>query len=320
MSSAIDDKFLYRYDPRKPWAHRNNEAPSISSVERGKRNRVSKMKKVYLVKKRKSKMRTNAPYRNLQVTTLYCCRKACLSGTTKALIQFQRQRIYNQDYQSLNYAIASNIKIDTLLNGRSNIVYAVPGLGTVCKTGFKKVFAISDKKILVLLKKQNIGDPTLQRDQRGKHKRNARKLLPSVVQLVINFIKDYNPGPSHYRRKTTSKLYFDSKYTLSDMWKKFIKQYPDLKSNGLKTKNKGAPLSYSAFRKVFIDKMSHQYSFKKARVDTCQTCDMYARKIKDLNTQDELLNLKCKLDGHLKESEIRYGAIAYDMNVLAAPK
>ena len=68
-------------------------------------------------------------------------------------------------------------------------------------------------------------------------------------------------------------------------------------------------------------------------MDTCQNCSMYTRKIQDLersiavgsfgtcskaNLQKELLNLKAELDKHLQESEIRYGAIAYDTNVLAA--
>lgn len=80
--------------------------------------------------------------------------------------------------------------------------------------------------------------------------------------------------------------------------------------------------------------MSHQYSFRKARVDTCQTCDQHEKKIRDLErtianltsapskkkTESELHQVKMKLDQHLKESEIRYGAMDFDINVLAKSK
>ena len=322
--------FIYRYDPKNPWSHRNNQAPYGSCVERGPRKRTPKMNKVYLVKKRTSAMRRNAPFRNLTVMTMECCRKACLTGITKHEIHLQRQSIYRQDYHSQNYTIASNFKFQTLFSGQSRVIYTLPNLGVVCKTAFKKVFGISDKKIIVLLKKQNVGELALEKDQRGKHKRNARKLLPSVVDLVINFIRKYDAQPSHYRRKSTSKLYFDSKYSLRGVWKSFIAKYPNLKSNRLQKKNKGPPLSYSAFRKIFMEKMSNQYSFRKARVDTCQKCDMFNRRIQVLERalvgetrdkrqlQDELLEIKTDLQKHLEESEIRYGAIAYDTNVLAA--
>lgn len=231
-------KFLYRYDPKNPWAHRKNEPPSATSVERGTHRRRSKMTKVYLVKKRKFRIRRNAPFINIEGTSMECCTKSCLSGITRAEIQFIRRRVYSQDYQSQNYTIWSNIQVRVLLNGRSRIIYTVPNVGTVCKTAFKKVYAISDKKILLLLKKESVGDPTLQQDLRGRHTNNARRLLPSIVDLVISFIKNYNPTPSHYRRKTTSKLYFDSKYSLNGMWKDFIHKFPNIKSNRLKTTNK----------------------------------------------------------------------------------
>lgn len=69
-------------------------------------------------------------------------------------------------------------------------------------------------------------------------------------------------------------------------------------------------------------------------MDTCQTCDMNEKKIRDLEriipvlssaaarkkTESELYQVKLKLDLHLKESEIRYGAMDFDINVLAKPK
>lgn len=334
MSSA----FIYRYDPSKPWGHRSSEAPSASCVERGASRKRPKMNKVYLPKKTRYAMRRNAPFRNLQTMTMDCCKNSCLSSISRNEIQLQRQRVYHQDYQSQNLTISSNFKVCTSLNGRSTITYTIPTLGAVCKTAFKKIFGISDKKILVILKKRNIDELTLQRDQRGTHSNNGRRLLPCVVDLVIKYIKNFDPEPSHYRRKFTSKLYFDPKYSLRGIWKAFTSDYPDLKSNRLRKKNKGPSLSYSAFRNIFIRNMSHQYSFRKARVDTCQKCDVFSRKIKDLEkaltdrisssskrkkegrTFKNSIKLKTELRKHLEESEIRYGAIAYDTDVLAASK
>lgn len=338
IMSSIDPQnidLLYRYDPGKPWSHRANVAPSESSVQRGKTfKKVSKMKKVYVSKRNKNRIRTNAPFKDVHAMVLECCRNSCLSGITRQDISFQRRQLYAQNYASQNYSISSHIQRKILISGKNKLIYTLPALGQVCKTAFKKCFAISDKKISLLLKKKIEGAPTLQNDLRGKHHNNARKLLPSAIDAVVAFIKGYNPRPSHYRREVTSKYYFDSIYSMRGIWKDFVRKNPNFKSTRLKKKNKGPPLSYSAFRMIFIRNMSHRYSFRIARVDTCQRCDMYSKRLQDcekamtlqLTVQarkeknQDLKKITAELQNHLKEGERRYGALDYDARVLSISK
>ena len=48
-------------------------------------------------------------------------------------------------------------------------------------------------------------------------------------------------------------------------------------------------ISYSKFREIFIEDLSDIISFRKARVDTCQLCDQYQKKMKQEAVDSRLL-------------------------------
>ena len=77
--------------------------------------------------------------------------------------------------------------------------------------------------------------------------------------------------------------------------------------------------------------MSYRYSFRMARQDTYQFCDSRSKQLRNIEKalplqvaingrkqkHQELIEIKLELDTHLKESELRYGALDYDIRVLA---
>ena len=60
---------------------------------------------------------------------------------------------------------------------------------------------------------------------------------------------------------------------MKKMWREFVSKNPDLKTTSLRRKNKGQVISFSTFRNLFTQELRDLFSFRKARQDTCQTCD-----------------------------------------------
>ena len=322
---------VYGFDPDKPWSHRGGKPPSASSAQRGKRKRSTKMLKVYRYRSKRRGTRKNAPHKNLGLMVMECCGKACLQSITKEEILKHRRDIFSQNYDQQNYCLSRFISTELPYNGKkTKITYYLPEVGQVCKTAFKKSFGISDKKILYILKKRGQNTATLEKDLRGSHQNNARKLLPSTVDAVIRFMLSYNPMPSHYRRKTSGKKYFESRYTMRGIWRAFLEKNPGIKSNRLLRRNKGPALSFSCFRKIFLKELSHECSFRVSRVDTCQTCDSTSNHIKicekekNMSSSEiarktkerEIQRLQTELSNHLSEAEKRYACFDYDKHIL----
>lgn len=115
------------------------------------------------------------------------------------------------------------------------------------------------------------------------------------------------------------------------MWREFVEKYPEIKSTRLHHANNGPPISFSCFRNIFIKHLSEECSFRVAKIDTCQTCDTLTTKQQKIERdillqaneetvkerELELLAVRTELEKHLKIGEGRYGALDYDIRVLA---
>ena len=95
---------------------------------------------------------------------------------------------------------------------------------------FQKTYVAKDRrttcrhsgKIQVLLKKIHLDNPSVEPDQR-------RQRTPR-----------YEVSESHYwKSRTNAKRYFDSKMSMRQMWSKFFKENPVLKTNSLRRNNNG---------------------------------------------------------------------------------
>ena len=124
---------------------------------------------------------------------------------------------------------------------------------------------------------------SLEEDLRGRHGNNAIKLLPEARKAVVDFIISKDASESHYRRARRRKKYFDCNVSMRKMWRDFVAENPNFKTNRSVSRNKGPVISFSTFRKIFRDDLSDVLSFRKARVDTCQYCNQTINKINVLS-------------------------------------
>ena len=162
-------------------------------------------------------------------------------------------------------------------------------------------------------------------DRRGQ--KTPRKLLPEAKDAVVDFIVFYEATESHYRRaRSGCKKYFDSNISMRQMWSQFVREHPHLMTTSLKNKNKGPVISFSTFRNIFNRELKDVLSFRKFRVDTCQECDKCKNrldKLRSLNNRsskqdDEIRDLVTHRSLYLRESEVRFASLRYDVTVLAA--
>lgn len=324
------NNLVYKFDSTRPWQYFVRGDPIASSVEKGRRKLVTshKFQKTYVAKDRRTILRRkNAAFRDVDKLLLTCCHSGCLlrrgAFQTRIIMRAQRNTVYQKSYNEQNYLFSKLMEIRVTVGGKRRVNYTIPPLGKVCRTAFRKCYGLSSSKIQVLLKKIHLDNPSVEPDQRGQ--RTPRKFLPFVKNMVTNFICSYEASESHYRKsRTNAKKYFDSKVSMRQMWSEFLKENPDLKTTSLRRNNKGPVLSFSSFRNIFNSELKEILSFRKARQDTCQTCDNYSNKLKEQmkktgrhRSEDEICRLRNQRQSHLRESEVRFASLKYDVTILA---
>ena len=324
------NKLVYSFDSTSPWKYFAQGHPMASSVEKGKRILATrhKLQKIYVAKNRRMiHRRKNAAFKDINELLLTCCNSGCLlrGGAFQAriLIRNQRNTVYSKSYNEQNYLLSRLMEIRVTVGGKRRVTYKIPTLGTVCRTAFRKCFGLSLSKIGVLLKKIHLDGPSIEPDQRGQ--RPPRRFLPHVKNKVIDFICSYEASESHYRRsRTNAKKYFDSKVSMRQMWSEFLRKNATLKTTSLRQNNKGPVLSFSAFRKIFNCELKEVLSFRKARQDTCQTCDSNINKLNEEmkktgqhRSEDEISRLRNERQSHLRQGDVRFASLKYDVTILA---
>ena len=332
VSNAYHEHLLYKFDVNDPWKYFSDGVPAKSSVERGRKKTNPKHKRIYVSKQKKTfTARKNRAHRDIAKMCLLCmCKQDRLMKgqprETRLMIQRLWQRLFRRNYNEQNYILARQMEIKVCPSGVRNITYNVPSLGKVCRGAFQKCYGISNAKIRVLLKKMDVNGVSIQPDMRGKHEHKMTKLLPEARNTVTDYIRSYKASESHYRWAKTHKKYFDCNLSLRRMWQHFCAKHPNFKANCSKKRNKGPVVSISTFRNIFQQNLRDTLSFRKARTDSCQYCDATQNVITQISSEikggnlrraGEMRRLKANLELHLKESEVRFASLKYDMLVLS---
>ena len=312
---------IYRFDAENPWKHFTGGAPHKSSVEIGPRKMNFKFQKIYVRKNGKSTRRKNGAYSEIATMNPVCCDGGCLLkvgiSASRQVMREERGKVFARKYNEQNYIFSKLIDIEVSPSGRRTIRYRIPSLGVVCKTAFLKCYGISQRKINVLLKKIDPSGVLVEPDKRGQHCNRTRKLMPEARKHVIDYITSHDASESHYRGSRSRKKYFDSVISMRQMWLEFVKKFPEFKTNHSRLKNKGPVISYSCFRNIFNKDLREILSFRKPRIDTCQFCDRNKKQIDHSRDEAQLQELLIQKRTHLRESEVRFASLKYDMEVLA---
>ncbi|XP_063225537.1 uncharacterized protein LOC134532706 [Bacillus rossius redtenbacheri] len=156
----------------------------------------------------------------------------------------------------------------------------------VCQAFFLKTLCISNKVILTAFKHKSMCGSFSGEDLRGKHP-PANKTIPEVIEDVKCHIESFPVVESHYSRKSTKRLYLDSKLSIAQMYH----LYTD------KCKNEGKmPASQITYRRIFGNE--YNMSFYKPKKDRCSLCAKY-----DNATHEEKLRLQEQYCAHQKRKE-----------------
>ena len=149
---------VYHFNPQTPWVYFRHGAPLASSVERSRKKRRPKLKKVYHHEPKRITARKNRSHREIARMSLLCsCDSGCLmrrpATESFELIRLHRQTFYTKSYNEQNYILFRQMEVKLCASGRRRVIYKLPSIGVVCRGAFKKVYGFSNAKIKVLLKK-----------------------------------------------------------------------------------------------------------------------------------------------------------------------
>ncbi|KAG5891648.1 hypothetical protein JTB14_001818 [Gonioctena quinquepunctata] len=127
----------------------------------------------------------------------------------------------------------------------------------VCKSTFRNTFAVTRKKVDVLVAKKKAGE-TFYSDKRTCHKKskfseNDREAIRTHINLIPRDV-------GHYTRTKSDKEYLSPDLNVNRLFRAFQKRNP------------GTAVTYKFYRSVF-KKDFPKLSFRRPRMDTCHTCD-----------------------------------------------
>lgn len=227
------------------------------------------------------------------------------------LISAEQKKFLFEDY----YKICDHIKQSTYILGLIQVVpvnrrrhgkyddpresrrqctvyYTIPdGTGKhiqVCRKTFSNIFALSHKRVQVLIEKKKIGE-TIYKDCRGQANK-PRKYFPRLREQVKAYINALPKEENHYSRNKSSKEFLSADLNMNRLFIAFKEKYPDTIA------------TYRYFSDIF-KKDFPNLRFGKPKSDTCSTCDVYQNKIRAASDNISKQSFISKLELHHRKAE-----------------
>jgi hypothetical protein len=155
----------------------------------------------------------------------------------------------------------------------------------VCRSMFLKTFGYSNDSILTALYKnfKNSDTPCLSTVKENRGNKTGVSNLNIDKTSIINHINMCNPCSSHYRRHNTSNIMLlPRELTVKSTNEEFCLRY-------------GKLFSQETYREVIKEL---NISLKSPISDKCEDCTNYANQIENSIDDDEIKELKIKLEQH----------------------
>lgn len=165
----------------------------------------------------------------------------------------------------------------------------------VCKNFFLNTLSISETVVRNALKNQTHG--IVETDRRGRHE-PRNKISEEIKENIRNHIRKLPKYESHYSREKTNRKYLGNHLNVEVLYKLY-KEDCEL----LKLDPKFIAKNW-LYRHIFNTEFN--LGFRLPENDTCDTCDSYTIKIRELNDGPERDELKIKYDAHLDDATQRY--------------
>ena len=130
----------------------------------------------------------------------------------------------------------------------------------------------------------------IQEDRRGTTP-NPRRYMEEELSVIDDHNKSFPAYESHYSRAHSSNKYLPATLTLAKMYSLFKERFPE------------SSVSHCAYEKKFH---SHNLSFKKPKIDTCHTCDVFKMQLATTSSPEEKERLQEEKDSHQARAENAY--------------
>lgn len=314
---ALDDNFEKRLRELK-----EAEKTRRHSGSSRKNRRKKKLAKSPYVRK-------NRPYVR---TSLECCSWSCLykNGAHKVM-RMTRLDFYAKSYEEQNLMLWNLITVETPScqpddNGkrtRSRYIYHLidenASKRKVCRTAFVKTFAISVRRVKSVLSKIMPYTAGLKPDYRGKH-HNHLKVSQDMKRRIYDFvIANFKSEESHYCRGRTNKRFLTPTVSKSGMWRKFIYDCRNQDCSDSKYTRSRKNTKHMISRKKFLEIVLNEFdfSFRKLRKDTCDSCDKYKATFSRTRSKKDKDEIQKEHEEHLRDANAKYLKHDYDFLILA---
>ena len=143
----------------------------------------------------------------------------------------------------------------------------------VCESTFKLTLGITAKKVQTVLKKKRDGT-TFRHAGIGKKRTKWLQQHRNHVDLVMDHLRKYPIVPSHYRRKYSTKQYFEQNLTVKKMFEHFASE------------NNGVGIELTKFKRIL---KNFDIKFHKPKNDQCSMCTKYKNSSKEADITGEFM-------------------------------
>lgn len=300
------------------------ENNGVEVVKTRKRKRNEKNWKCNIRKQRRlaglsyvSKNKKNVREKKLKDKCKETCKLKCFNNFSDA----ERESIFNQFWSSSvnttqkRQFVASCITIEGIKRRRErtgqkqrhssyHYTFLKHNQRTrVCKMFFLNTLHISQTFVETALSKRTSEGGVVMDDFRGKHT-PSNKINDDIRNEVRTHILKFPVQESHYRREKTSKKYLDSNLSINKMYELYVEECQEQK----------VPKDQVAKLWLYSDIFNTEfnYSFKKPVNDTCDSCDSFQVKLREVSCAEEKQQLRENYDKHLLEASKRYDLKKFD--------
>lgn len=173
--------------------------------------------------------------------------------------------------------------------------YHLPGVGgmvKVCKHMFLSTLDVTDKKVRCLSEKKVKGQGVAADDQRCTNS-NRNPISDEGIAFIKRHIQSFPAYSSHYGREKSTKKYLSSDLNVSIMY--------DLYKESCAA-DCIPHVHYNTYRIIF---RSMNLSFKKPKVDTCDTCDMLKVALNGAS-EEEKHDVELRIQTHQTRAKFMY--------------
>ena len=301
---AAQNGFLYKWCYDDPWNHRVSQR--LPRKGRYKRKNVAVRSFVKRVKVRK-----NRAYASANQISMECsCNNGCLVQLGINDLKAVRCEYDSKPYNEQNMILLRLMDI-RMISRRNSVTYYIMDNNLqkkiICRTAFLKVFGISRKRILTVMRKRIPMSPVLQHDLRGKQLNRRRSLTRQAMLEIDEHMGSYTYDSPHYSKiRNTGSKYMTSDNNLSKCFRDYVAKQRDAEKHNV---------AFTTFRKYVLSNMD--IHFKRPRTDTCSRCDTLTKKIKYSRRLRQKAAIQNDLDTHLKNADRHYASNNFDRNVLA---